>query len=115
MQIYKSFKCKNSKTIGTDGESKVLSYLLENNFTIIQKNFRTRYGEIDIIAKSKNGVLRFIEVKTMLGSNIEDQIHSFTNRNLKKYYKLINEYFFLNEINSNQKCYIDLAVVTSDR
>ena len=49
--------------IGQNGENIVANYLLKNNYKILDKNFRCRQGEIDIIAKDKNELV-FIEVKT---------------------------------------------------
>lgn len=48
---------------GQWGEEKAACYLNENGYNIIEKNFRCRMGEIDIVAE-KNGVICFIEVKT---------------------------------------------------
>lgn len=47
---------------GKKGELMAEKYLLEKNYTIIQKNYRTGRFEIDIIAKL-NEVLVFVEVK----------------------------------------------------
>ena len=55
----------NNKRIGTLGEELAGIMLQEKGYKILAKNFRCRYGEIDIIA-SKNGVLAFVEVKTRL-------------------------------------------------
>ena len=54
----------NTKT-GVLGEELAEIMLLEKGYTILARNFRCRYGEIDIIA-AKNGVLAFVEVKTRL-------------------------------------------------
>ena len=53
------------QALGTLGEHKACNYLLQNNYKIIERNFRCKQGEIDIIAKdlSKNELV-FIEVKT---------------------------------------------------
>ena len=51
------------KRIGNLGEEKAASYLNENGYELVSRNFRTRSGEIDIIAK-KGNVLVFFEVKT---------------------------------------------------
>lgn len=53
----------NNKTIGNLGEEFASNILTNNGYQIIDRNFRTRFGEIDIIAK-KNDCLHFIEVKT---------------------------------------------------
>lgn len=49
--------------IGFLGEQIASNFLKKNHFLILKKNFRTRFGEIDIIAKKDNS-LYFIEVKT---------------------------------------------------
>ncbi|MDN5332712.1 MAG: putative endonuclease [Tepidanaerobacteraceae bacterium] len=51
------------KKIGDMGEKYALDYLKANNYEIVKVNYRSRYGEIDIIAREKN-TLVFIEVKT---------------------------------------------------
>ena len=50
--------------VGKAGEEKASRYLKQKGYEIIEKNFRCREGEIDIIAKDKNKELVFIEVKT---------------------------------------------------
>ena len=48
---------------GKWGEGIAQKYLSENNYSIISTGFRSRFGEIDIIAESKE-YLVFVEVKT---------------------------------------------------
>jgi putative endonuclease len=50
-------------TTGVQGEEIAARYLLSKKYAIVQRNYRCRYGEIDIIARKKN-VLIFVEVKT---------------------------------------------------
>ena len=51
--------------IGRLGEDIACEYLVNKGFTIIERNFRKPWGEIDIIAQDKDRTLVFIEVKTM--------------------------------------------------
>lgn len=51
------------KTLGRRGEDTACRALKKDKYTIIEKNWRCRLGEIDIIARDKNKVLCFIEVK----------------------------------------------------
>lgn len=57
----------NKKTqkqeIGLVGENIAAAFLTKKGFSIIEKNYRQKWGEIDIIAQ-KDGAVRFIEVKT---------------------------------------------------
>ena len=50
--------------IGKIGEQICRKFLTKHGFTIIEINYRTKYGEIDIIT-TKDNVLRFIEVKSV--------------------------------------------------
>lgn len=48
--------------VGKAGEQLVVDDLVSNGWMIIDRNFHTRYGELDIVAL-KDGCLRFVEVK----------------------------------------------------
>ena len=49
--------------IGQIGEHLAKQFLLDHGYQIIDQNFRTKFGEIDIIAKHHH-TLVFVEVKT---------------------------------------------------
>ena len=49
--------------LGSLGENIVAEYLKKNGFTILTQNYRTRCGEVDIIAQ-KGDTVAFVEVKT---------------------------------------------------
>jgi len=53
---------------GKWGEKIAKEYLIDKNYTIISTGFRSRFGEIDIIAKSKEYLI-FAEVKTRKNAN----------------------------------------------
>jgi putative endonuclease len=52
-----------NKQLGQMGEDLSCTYLLDNDFEIIERNWRCKAGEADIIAV-ENDTLVFIEVKT---------------------------------------------------
>ena len=52
----------NHKIIGNAGETIAQNYLQTQGCTITQRNYHSRFGEIDIIAESDDALL-FIEVK----------------------------------------------------
>ncbi|MCR8642208.1 YraN family protein [Paenibacillus sp. N1-5-1-14] len=51
------------KQTGRYGEQIAADYLIEQGYRIVDRNWRCRSGEIDIIT-SKDGVLAFVEVRT---------------------------------------------------
>ena len=53
---------QNKRSIGTDREAMAAEYLEKKGYTILEKNYRCRVGEIDIVA-SKDNFCVFVEVK----------------------------------------------------
>jgi putative endonuclease len=54
----------HNNTIGSLGENIVSKFLSTKGFSIIQKNYRKKWGEIDIIAE-KDHIIHFVEVKSI--------------------------------------------------
>jgi putative endonuclease len=52
----------NKVQLGKKGEELAQRFLKENGFNIVDRNFRCRYGEIDLIAR-KDRSFHFVEVK----------------------------------------------------
>jgi putative endonuclease len=53
---------RGMNNLGRDGENIAAEFLLKKGYRILEKNFRTVFGEIDIIAQD-SGIVVFIEVK----------------------------------------------------
>lgn len=69
--------CEDKIAIGHYGEKIAKDYLRKKGYKIIDCNWRTRWGEIDLIASYKRR-LRFIEVRTRKGERFgspEDSIN----------------------------------------
>ncbi len=49
---------------GVHGEEAAVEYLENLGYEIVTRNFQTRHGEIDIVAREPGGSLVFVEVKT---------------------------------------------------
>lgn len=52
-----------AKASGDQGEALAGRYLEERGYAIFSRQWRCRYGELDIVAQSPGGVLCFVEVK----------------------------------------------------
>ena len=48
--------------LGAQGETYVMQWLTKHGYHILHRNYHTRYGEIDIIAR-KTKLIAFVEVK----------------------------------------------------
>jgi putative endonuclease len=53
-----------NRQIGAFGEATIAAYLQSRNFEIIDRNWRIKEGEIDLIASDQSRVIHFVEVKT---------------------------------------------------
>ena len=53
------------KELGKSGEDLAVAYLQNNCYTIVERNYRCRTGEVDIIAR-KDDILFFIEVTKLI-------------------------------------------------
>ena len=52
--------------IGRKGEDIAARYLKDNGYKLLERNYRTKFGELDIVAEEiRSGLLVFIEVKTL--------------------------------------------------
>lgn len=87
----------STKQIGDGGEDLAVAILKDSGYEIIERNFRTRYGEVDIIAKEAD-TLVFVEVKKKTGSKYgtaAEMINSkkkFKLKNMAESYVQENEY-----------------------
>ncbi len=78
--------------IGKNGEDIATEYLKKNGYKIIERNFRRPWGEIDIIAREKDGTLVFVEVKTLKEKGDLMPEDNLTVAKSKKFKKIANAY-----------------------
>lgn len=85
------------KNLGKTGEDLALDYLKSHGYFVLERNFTSKFGEIDIIAK-KDPSLYFIEVKARSNTNYGQPYEAVNKRkiyHIKKaaqYYLLKNNY-----------------------
>lgn len=64
--------------LGKLGENLAADFLKKRRYKIIERNYRQKYGELDIVALSPEKILVLVEVKTITGPepaiSPEDQI-----------------------------------------
>ena len=66
-----------NKTIGKYGETIAADYLINNGYKILDRNFQTRYGEVDIIGV-KDDLIIFFEVKSRYTNSFGTPLESVT-------------------------------------
>ena len=85
------------RRVGDCGEQAVVEHLLKNRYNILDRNYLRKWGELDIVAE-KEGILHFVEVKTVsreiIGFNVnhettdeympEDNMHPWKLKRLRR-------------------------------
>lgn len=80
--------------VGKKGEDIACDYLKKKGYRIIERNFRKKYAEVDIIC-TKDDVLVFVEVKTRTSNEFGTPFESITPWKLKSLLKTVQYYSLL--------------------
>lgn len=97
------------KILGILGELRATDYLKKNGFRILEKNFRCRFGEIDIIAE-KNSSIHFVEVKTRKNFTYGEPAESIDRKKLLKIKNCAS--YYLNRYNYfDTQIYFDAIII----
>ena len=92
---------KDNKIKGNLGEDIACYYLRKNEYKILERNFTSYRGEIDIIARDKDEIV-FVEVKTRAQVYCGYPSESVNFTKIKQLYKVAEYYIFANKINDER-------------
>lgn len=103
----------NKREIGAYYENIVCEFLTENGIKILERNFRCKSGEIDIVAED-NGYLSFIEVKYRAGSKYGTAEASVDLRKQKTICRVSDFYCKLHGLSEDHPRRFDVAAVNME-
>jgi putative endonuclease len=69
----------SNRLSGAWGEELALRYLKRRGYDLVERNYRTRYGEVDLILRHQD-ILVFVEVKLRRGLGFGDPLEAVTPR-----------------------------------
>ncbi len=104
----------NRKTVGDKGEKTAVIFLKKRGFSILETNYRTRLGEIDIIACRKN-LIAFVEVKTRQSSGYGNPEEAVDKRKRKKIIKTAKYYLVSKNLYDKQDVRFDVLSIKKNR
>jgi putative endonuclease len=90
-----------NQKIGKLGEKLAAKFLKKKGYKIIEKNFNTRYGEIDIVA-TKNNCVAFIEVKTRTSRKFGYPEQAINYFKLQHFQNAVQAYLTKNDIGKKE-------------
>ena len=101
------------KLLGRIGENKAIKHLKKLGYKILEKNFKTKLGEIDIIAEDKE-TLVFIEVKTRSSLSFGAPSEAVNRKKQEKYF-LVAEEYLIKTGNEERICRFDVIEIEGEK
>ncbi len=83
--------------LGKEGEKIAVAFLLENDYEIVEKNYRYRKAEVDIIAQ-KGNILAVIEVKTRSTNYFGNPEEFVSPKKIKLLTSAVDDYVIKNDL-----------------
>ena len=103
----------NTKITGNKGENLASNYIKSKGIEIIDKNFSTRYGEIDIIGVKRN-IVYFFEVKYRLNFHYGYGEESITTSKVRKLRQSIEIWLTRHRDFMNYDKYLNAIIISPD-
>lgn len=101
----------HKKLLGQKGEKLVERYLKKQGLKILRRNYRTPFGEADIIAKEKDEIV-FVEVKARTSESYGAPREAVDREKRRRYYQIAK--FFWLEMGEEPNARFDVAEVDGE-
>ncbi len=103
----------DKRKLGQKGEKAAVRYLKKNKYKILETNYRTKLGEIDIIARNREYII-FVEVKTRTDGQMLEPRFSVDYKKRRRILRTASCY--MNQFKSNLQPRFDIAeVIVNER
>ncbi|MCC8141766.1 MAG: YraN family protein [Lachnospiraceae bacterium] len=104
---------QNYREVGGLYEGRVANWLSAHGYQILERNFRCRLGEIDLIAQ-KEGMVVFVEVKYRSGSACGAPEEAVDYRKQVRISNAASYYLYKHFYPQETSCRFDVAAVSRD-
>ena len=104
----------NKRILGKEQENKAVDYLLSKGYTILEKNYLRKTGEIDIVVKSPDDYLVAVEVKYRSSDRFGSPFSAVNYTKQRKIYKTLLFYMSEHNLPMDTKCRFDVVGIYGD-
>jgi putative endonuclease len=101
----------SAQAVGLDAEERAARFLAERGLEIVARNFRTRLGEIDLVARDGD-VLVFVEVRHRTRDDFGDGAESVTEGKQRRIEAAAR--LFLQQLEREPPCRFDVMSLDGD-
>lgn len=105
----------NRRKTGNIYESKAESYLSACGYVILERNYYCRYGEIDLIVKSPDGCIVFVEVKSRSNKHFGNAVEALTRTKCEKIKRTSKVYIYEKKLDWNLPYRYDVITFQNDQ
>jgi len=95
---------------GRFGEQLACQYLLKKGYSIVSRNYRGKYGEIDIVCQ-ENGIIVFVEVKSRTNINFGQPHEYITSQKIKRLRRVFQYYLSANKLVNRQLRFDIISII----
>lgn len=102
------------KNLGDSGERVAALFLRQCGYEILERNYRTRVGELDLVARDRDGIV-FVEVRTRRGNAYGAPEETLTSKKRGKLVAMALHFLAANQEYADCAWRIDLVAIELDR
>ena len=103
-----------AKPLGRKGEDLAASHFRDQGWEVLDRNWRTRLGEIDLVCRDHDTIV-FVEVKTRASADFARPDQSVTQRKQAKLRRLVEYYLVTHRLESRDVRFDVLGVTLDSR
>jgi putative endonuclease len=100
------------QAVGKAGEEAAVRYLRQHGYRILERNFRCRFGEIDLVAQDGR-MLAFVEVKTRRSHTYGPAAAAVTRQKQRHLIKASKAYL-IHRKRAGEPCRFDVVTIDMD-
>ena len=101
------------QSLGKLGEDLACAELCRRGYELLDRRYRTRFGEIDIVARHRGAVV-FVEVKVRAGGAFGDAAAAVTDLKQHRIARMAVDFLSRRRLN-NQPCRFDVVAISFER
>jgi putative endonuclease len=104
----------NRRVRGANGESEAQAYLESQGYTVLARNFRTRRGEVDLVAR-RDDRLAFVEVKSWASYRADSLEYAIGDRKRRRIVEVTRCYLHQHPQPDNVRIAFDVILLHEGR
>ena len=104
------FRRSEHRDLGEEGERLAAQFLRRRGYRVLERNYRTRNGEIDIICEYRGSIV-FVEVKTRTNLAFGQPEEAVDARKQKKMVEMARSYLSQKSLSGKIDCRFDVVAI----